>query len=72
MTHRAFFKHPSLIKYISEDLCVNLNSVMDVKTATTLLASVKGIKVIFLVPNLPCTKRTFKVVGFLDNAANFK
>lgn len=49
----------------------NLNSALDMRSTNALSAYVKGLKVDFIVPNMPNTKRSYKVVGLLDTAANF-
>jgi len=49
----------------------NPHSEMDYRNMGVLLNYIKGLKVDFLVPNQPNTKRSYKVLGLLESAANF-
>lgn len=44
---------------------------MDNKSLNVLLFYVKGLKIDFMIPNQPNTKRSYKVVGLLDTAVKF-
>lgn len=72
VAHKGFPKHQPLINYISNELGCDLNSPMDNWSFNTLSTYVKGLKIDFMVPNQPNTKRSYKVVGLLDTAAKFK
>jgi len=50
----------------------DLNSEMDNRSYNTLSNYVKGLKIDFMVPNQPNTKRSYKVVGLLDSANKFQ
>lgn len=71
MAHKGFPKYQPLTSYISEDMRCNLNAEMDRRDINTLTSYVKGLKVDFLVPNQPNTKRSFKVVGLLGTASKY-
>jgi len=58
--------------YIADQLQCNPNSQLDNKSLDALTQYVKGIKVDFMIPNQPNTKRSFKVVGLLGTANNFQ
>lgn len=49
----------------------NPYSEMDSRNLAALSNYIKGLKVDFLVPNQPNTKRSYKVIGLLESAANF-
>lgn len=71
MAYKGFPKQQPLISYITNDLQVNPNSEMDRKNINRLLNSVKGLKIEFMIPMQPNTKRVLKVVGILDSASKF-
>lgn len=71
MAHKGFPKHQPLVNYITNELGCRLNVELDNKSLNTLGAYVKGLKVDFMVPNAPNTKRSFKVNGLLDTASKF-
>lgn len=71
VANKGFPKHQSLTQYITDELRHNLNAEMDNKSLNLLTAYVKGLKVDFEVPNMPNTKRCYKVVGVFDTAAKF-
>lgn len=56
---------------MTSELRCNLNAELDPKTQICLLSYVKGLKVDVILPNLPNARRSYKVVGLLDSAANF-
>lgn len=72
MAHKGFPKHQPLTHYITNELNCDLNSEMYPDSQNKLSSYVKGLKVDFMVPNQPNTKRTYKVVGLLDTATKFK
>ncbi|CAH1737621.1 unnamed protein product [Aphis gossypii] len=72
VAHKGFPKHQPLINYISNELGCDLNSPMDNWSFNALSTYVKGLKIDFMVPNQPNTKRSYKVVGLLDTAAKFR
>jgi len=72
VAHKGFPKHQPLLDFIKNELNCNLNSEMDQRSFNALSAYVKGLKIDFMVPNQPNTKRSYKVVGLLDTASNFK
>ncbi|CAH1731499.1 unnamed protein product [Aphis gossypii] len=71
VAYKEFPKKQPLISYITNDLQVNPNSEMDLKNIFKLLNYVKGLKVEFMIPMQPSTKRVFKVVDILDSASKF-
>lgn len=71
MANKGFPKYQPLVEYIKNDLRCSLDSEMDRYSSNTLATYVKGLKVDFMVPNQPNTKRSYRVVGLLDSAANF-
>ncbi|KAF0766388.1 protein argonaute-2-like [Aphis craccivora] len=71
VAYKGFPKQQPLISYITNDLQVNPNSEMDRKNINRLLNSVKGLKIEFMIPMQPNTKRVLKVVGILDSASKF-
>jgi len=73
VAHKGFPKHQPLIDYIFNELqCNDLTREMDMRSFNTLSTYVKGLKIDFMVPNQPNTKRSYKVVGLLDTAAKFR
>ncbi|VVC42413.1 Hypothetical protein CINCED_3A015370 [Cinara cedri] len=68
VVHRGFPKHQSLTSYIQNELNSRLDTELDSRTLNALLSYVKGLKVDFMVPNQPNTKRSYKVGGLLDTA----
>lgn len=72
VAHKGFPKHQSLINYITNDMRCDPNSELDRYQFNTLLNYVKGLKIDFMIPNQPNTKRSYKVVGLLDTANKFK
>lgn len=71
MAHKGFPKHQPLLAYISNEMRCDVNSEMDGRSLQELSSYVKGLKVDFMVPNQPNTKRSYRVVGLLDTAARF-
>lgn len=71
VAHKGFPKHQPLVNYIANELGCRLNVELDSKSLNTLGAYVKGLKVDFMVPNAPNTKRSFKALGLLDTASKF-
>lgn len=71
MAHKGFPKHQPLTSFIQKELDCSLESELDPRTLNALSNYVKGLKVDFLVPNQPNTKRSYKVVGLLDTASKF-
>lgn len=71
MAHKGFPKHQPLLAYITNEMRCDLNSEMDGWKLQALSSYVKGLKVDFMVPNQPNTKRSYKVIGLLDTAARF-
>lgn len=71
MAYKGFPKKQPLISYITNDLQLNPNSEMDHKNINRLLNYVKGLKIEFMVPMQPSTKRVFKVIDLLDSASKF-
>ncbi|KAF0756787.1 protein argonaute-2-like, partial [Aphis craccivora] len=69
--HKGFLKHQPLISYITNDLRCDPKTEMDSQNIKTLLDYVKGLKVEFMVPMQPNTKRLHKVVGIFDSASKF-
>ncbi|XP_025198780.1 protein argonaute-2-like [Melanaphis sacchari] len=72
VAHKGFPKHQPLIDYIANEMRCDLNSEMDNRNFNALSAYVKGLKIDFMVPNQPNTKRSYKVVGLLDTAFKFR
>jgi hypothetical protein len=73
VAHKGFPKHQPLINYITNELkCTDLTKEMNMRDFNTLSTYVKGLKIDFMVPNLPNTKRSYKVIGLLDTAAKFR
>ncbi|XP_026820735.1 protein argonaute-2-like [Rhopalosiphum maidis] len=72
VAHKGFPKHQPLINYITIELQCDLTKEMDMRSFNTLSTYVKGLKIDFMVPNQPNTKRSYKVVGLLDTAAKFR
>jgi len=71
VAHKGFPKHQPLVAYITDELKCNLNSQLDNRSLNALESYVKGLKVDFVIPNQPNSKRSFKVVGLLDTAERF-
>lgn len=71
MSHKGFPKHQPLTEYISNEMRCDLNREMDNRALNDLSNYVKGLKVDFLIPNQPNSKRSYKVAGLLDTAAKF-
>ncbi|CAH1731514.1 unnamed protein product [Aphis gossypii] len=71
VVHKGFPKHQPLISYITNDLRCDPKTEMDSQNINTLLNYVKGLKVEFMVPMQPNTKRLHKVVGIFDSASKF-
>jgi len=71
VAHKGFPKHQLLTSYIQNDMRCNLNDEMNAWQINTLTTYIKGLKIEFLIPNQPNTKRTYKVVGLLDSAEKF-
>jgi len=71
VAHKGFPKHQLLTLYIANEMRCSLDSEMDNRNLNALSSYVKGLKVDFMIPNQPNTKRTYKVNGLLENAANF-
>jgi len=71
VAHKGFPKHQPLISYITNDLHCDPKTEMDSQNINTLLNYVKGLKVEFMVPMQPNTKRLHKVVGIFDSASKF-
>lgn len=72
VAHKGFPKYQPLLDFIRNEMNYDLNAEMDQRGFNTLLNYVKGLKIDFMVPNQPNTKRSYKVVGLLDTAARFK
>jgi len=60
------------VAYIVDDLRCNLHSQLDSRSLDTLAKYVKGLKVSFMIPNQPHSKRSLKVNGLLDTADRFQ
>lgn len=71
MSNKGFPKHQPLTEYISNELKCDLNKEMQYSALNSLSCYVKGLKVDYMIPNQHNTKRSYKVVGLLDTAANF-
>lgn len=71
VAHKGFPKHQPLTMFIQNELDCRLEAELDSKNLNMLSNYVKGLKVDFLVPNQPNTKRSYKVVGLLDTASKF-
>lgn len=71
VVHKGFPKHQLLTLYIQNELNCSLGTELDFKTRNVLSNYIKGLKVDFMIPNQPNSKRTFKVVGLLDSATKF-
>ncbi|VVC37415.1 Argonaute linker 2 domain,Ribonuclease H-like domain,PAZ domain,Piwi domain,Argonaute, linker 1 [Cinara cedri] len=71
LTHKAFPLHQPLTSYIENELHRGLNTELDYRSRNTLANYVKGLKIDFMIPNQPNTKRSFKVIGLLENASKF-
>ncbi|XP_050538341.1 protein argonaute-2-like isoform X4 [Daktulosphaira vitifoliae] len=71
VAHKGFPKYQKLTEYIYYDLKCNLNTEMDSRNLKNLASYVKGLKVDFLIPNQPNTRRSFKVNNLFDTAAKF-
>jgi len=72
VAHKGFPKHQPLINYITNELQCDPTKEMDMWKFNALSTYVKGLKIDFMVPNQPNTKRSYKVVGLLDTAAKFR
>jgi eukaryotic translation initiation factor 2C len=72
VAHKGFPKCQPLINFITNELNCNINSELDQRAYSALSSYVKGLKIDFMVPNQPNTKRSYKVVGLLDNATRFR
>jgi len=72
VAHKGFPKFQLLTDFIAKDLNCNINVEMDQRSQNALSNYVKGLKIDFLVPNQPNTKRSYKVVGLLDTASRFR
>lgn len=71
VTNKGFIKKQLLLKFINEDLGCNLNSEMDQRNFNILSNYVQGLKIVYMIPNQPNSKRTFKAVGLLESATKF-
>lgn len=71
MAHKGFPKYQPLIMYIKNELKSSLNLELDHRAHLSLLNYVKGLKVDYIIPNQPNSKRSYKVIGLLDTAAKF-
>lgn len=60
-----------MISYITNELHCDVNKEMDNRSLNALLCYVKGLKIDFMIPNQPNTKRSYNVVGVLDTAVKF-
>lgn len=60
-----------LTSYIQNEMRCDLNSEMNFRDVNKLTSYVKGLKVDFLIPNQPNTKRAYKVIGLFSSAAKF-
>jgi len=72
VAHKGFPKYQQLINFITNEMNCDLTSEMDQRNYSTLANYVKGLKIDFMVPNQPNTKRSYKVVGLLDTASRFR
>nr|QEI10611.1 argonaute 2 X2 [Myzus persicae] len=72
VAHKGFPKHQPLIDFIAKELNCDINVEMDQRSYNALSNYVKGLKIDFMVPNQPNTKRSYKVVGLLDTASRFR
>lgn len=72
MAHKGFPKYQLLTAYISKEMNCPLDREMDQWNKNTLSNYVKGLKVDFMIPNQPNTKRTYKVAGLLESAERFR
>lgn len=72
VAHKGFPKHQLLLDYIKNELNCDPKSEMDQRSFNALSTYVKGLKIDFIVPNQPNTKRSYKVVGLLDTASRFR
>ncbi|VVC24908.1 Hypothetical protein CINCED_3A021441 [Cinara cedri] len=71
VAHKGFPKHQPLTSYINNELNCSLDTELDYRSLNTLASYVKGLKIDFMVPNQPNTKRSYKVVGLLESASKF-
>lgn len=71
VAHKGFPKHQLLTSYIQNELNCRLDAELDYRAQNTLASYVKGLKIDFMVPNQPNTKRSYKVVGILESASKF-
>lgn len=71
MSNKGFPKHQPLTDYIANEMRCDLRVEMDNRSLNSLGTYVKGLKVDFIIPNQPNTKRSYKVAGLLDTAAKF-
>lgn len=71
MANKGFPKYQPLVEYIKSDLRCSLDSEMDRYGLSSLAAYVKGLKIDFMIPNVPITKRSYRVVGVFDCANKF-
>jgi hypothetical protein len=71
VANKGFPKYQPLVEYIRNDLRYSLDSEMDRYGLNSLATYVKGLKVDFMIPNQPNTKRSYRVVGLFDSAAKF-
>jgi len=72
VAHKGFPKYQLLLEFIKNEMNCDLNSEMDLRNFNALSNYVKGLKIDFMVPNQPNTKRSYKVVGLLDSASKFR
>jgi len=71
VTSKEFPKHQQLLDYIAVELNSDLNVEMNQKSIIKLANYIEGLKVVFKVPNLPNTKRVYRVNGLLSSALKF-
>lgn len=72
VSHKAFLKSQPLTEYIKNEMCCDLQSEMDIKSLNSLGMYVTGLKVNFMLPDQPNSKRRYKVVGLLDSPNKFR
>lgn len=71
MTHKKFLKTQPVIDYIKNELGCDINEPLSSEKKEALLSFILGLKVNYMIPNQPNSKRIHKIVGLFDTATNF-